>query len=88
MRQQLWDCGVRACHEMQDQQALYRAWTWAEARSAGWVLSSPSSYISMLLAVTALHAQPAEGSTFYGHAELPNVLLHVNMPTKLLRRML
>lgn len=32
----------------------------------------------MLLAVTALHTQPAEGTTFHEHAELSNVLPHVN----------
>ena len=35
----------------------------------------------MLLAVTALHAQPAEGTTFHEHAELSNVLLYANNNT-------
>ena len=61
MSEQSWDCAALAYSELQDEEGLYQAWSWAQGQRLGWTPSLASSYASMAEAVTRLHSQPQQG---------------------------
>ena len=61
MTKELWDSALTAYHSLHSPEGLYKAWSWAHGREAGWKPSDPACYIATALAVTQLHSQPKEG---------------------------
>ena len=59
--EQLWDCAVIALVELQDQEAMLEAWIWMKTQGHAWIPSCLSCYVSLLLAIIALHDQPSRG---------------------------